>query len=80
MAVTTASIDPSTEEIVPLADLGKLLGKNIQYNTVIQWCKEGRVNWNTRSRVQLECITMPSGLATSREAYFRFIERLNADD
>ncbi len=71
------AINPVTEDVAPLADLGKRLGRRIPYHTVRGWVKIGRVNAWTRSRVHLESIGMPSGESTSVEAYWRFIKALN---
>jgi hypothetical protein len=64
-------------ECEPLAQLGRKLPGRPAYTTLMDWCKRGRVNWNTRKRVKMEFLALPSGFASSLEAYLRFVDRLN---
>jgi len=73
-------INPLREQVMPLQQLGKQLPGRPRYNTLLEWCKLGRRNRNTSKRVKLEVIRMPGGMASSLEAYLRFIERLNSLD
>jgi hypothetical protein len=70
-------INPLKEKVMPLSRLGRHLPESPKYTTLMDWCKRGRVNWSTRRRVKLECITLPSGISSSLEAYLRFITKLN---
>lgn len=73
-------IHPLKEQVMPLRELGKHLPGKPRYSTLIDWCRQGRVNWNTRKRVKLEIINLPGGKASSLEAYLRFISALNRLD
>lgn len=73
-------IHPLKETVMPLSDLGKHLPGRPRYKTLLQWCQEGRINWNTRRKVKMELINLPSGKASSLEAYLRFIDALNSLD
>ena len=71
-------IDPLTEHVLPLKELGRKLPGRPEYTTMVAWCKQGRINWHTRKRVKLELIYLPGGRASSLEAYQRFVAALNA--
>lgn len=73
-------INPLSEQVMPLRDLGRKLPGKPHYNTLLDWCTEGRVNWHTRRRVKMELINLPGGKASSLEAYLRFIDALNSID
>lgn len=68
-------LDPMKCE--PLSQLGRKLPGRPKYTTLLDWCKRGRMNWATRKRVRMEFICLPSGQASSLEAYLRFVDRLN---
>ncbi len=70
-------IDPTKEEVVPLQEFRKILGQKYAYTTILQWVREGRLNRWSKTRHKLEAIQMPWGLGTSKEAYWRFIKKLN---
>jgi hypothetical protein len=80
MTFESAAFDPEQEEPIPLADLGKTVGRKLPYVTVLRWVREGRVNQYTKKRYFLETVCMPSGYASSKEAYWRFIKQLNTLD
>jgi hypothetical protein len=71
-------INPLSEQVMPLSVLRRHLPGKPHYQTLLEWCKLGRKNQNTGLRVRLERVQLPSGQASSLEAYLRFIERLNA--
>ena len=73
------TIDPATELVIPLSELGKKIGMRIARSTVKEWINRGRKNCFTGQRVHLESIQMPGGEGTSVEAYHRFIEAMNAE-
>ena len=56
-------IDPLTEHVLPLKDLGRKLPGKPQYTTVVAWCQQGRVNWYTHQRVKMEMLYLPGGRA-----------------
>lgn len=71
-------INPLREQVMPLSELRRHLPGKPHYQTLLEWCKLGRKNQVTGQRVRLERVQLPSGHASSLEAYLRFIERLNA--
>lgn len=80
MQNTRHCIDPQKEEVIPLAVLAREMTPPVNYRTVYYWFRYGRLNQWTQRRVHLEVLKMPCGMATSREAYWRFIKRLNEID
>jgi len=77
MAGSCMKINPLTEQVMPLSQLGRKLPGRPKYTTLLDWCKRGRMNWCTRKRVRMEIITLPGGQASSLEAYLRFVDKLN---
>lgn len=71
-------INPLVEQVMPLSELRRHLPTKPHYQTLLEWCKLGRKNQVTGQRVRLEHVQLPSGQASSLEAYLRFIQRLNA--
>lgn len=65
---------------MPLAQLRRHLPGKPHYQTLMEWCTVGRLNRLTGRREKLERIMLPSGTASSLQAYLRFIERLNSLD
>ena len=71
------TFDPFKERPVLLGNLGKRLGQRMPYQTVYSWVSKGLLNTHTKKRHYLATIRLPSGLATSIEAYMRFLRKLN---
>lgn len=70
------------EDMVVLTRLCKILpGGPYTYETVRYWCKAGRrrILDDPGSVVLMDCVKLPSGLASSVEAYYRFIDDLNKE-
>jgi len=74
------SIDVLREKVVLLSDLKNHVPYKPGYNTVLVWAKVGKKNRRTRRIHRLQTVRLPNGLATSLEAYQRFIQELNNDD
>jgi hypothetical protein len=72
-------IDPFEEKVIPLRELGKKLPDRPRYTTVVGWVTLGRRNMYSGKRVRMECLKMPYGLASSIEAYKRFLAALNEE-
>ncbi len=70
------AIDPSVELPLAFSELGRAVNYKVGRNTVREWAEEGRVS-TSGNRVYLEWIMMPWGRATTVEAYYRFLDRLN---
>ena len=66
------------EKKVYLSDLAKEVEPRVTYSTAWQWWRLGRVNRHTGERVKLEAVRLSGGLATSFEAYERFLMALNS--
>ncbi|TXH09766.1 MAG: DNA-binding protein [Hyphomicrobiaceae bacterium] len=71
-------IDPCVDRILSFAELAKEV--KVRPNTVYQWAKHGRISSDRTYRVIMQRIKMPSGQATSAEAYFEFLKLLNHRD
>lgn len=71
-------INPLVEQAMPIKDLAKLLPGKPSYFTIREWVLEGRRNIYTRARVKMDSVQLPTGMASSMEAYQRFIAALNA--
>jgi hypothetical protein len=67
-------IDPRTEELVTLKELGQRLQRT--YNNIYELVRVGRESVGGKT-VQLEVIKTPGGMRTSMEAYYRFLRKLN---
>lgn len=76
--MTGPPIDPRNDKIMPLADLAKALG--CRANTVYQWTKAGRLSADRQRIVKLSHMKIPSGMVTTLEAYFQFIDLLSNYD
>ncbi len=64
----------------PLSELGRLLPPKPSYQKLWNWCRRGRSHpYNHRRLVRMESIEEAGGLASSVEAYWRFIEALNGE-
>ena len=70
------TIDPLSDELISFSQAPRVLPGRPHYNTVLRWHKDGRLSLSGQ-RVHLEAIATPWGLATTREAYRRFVEALN---
>lgn len=73
------SIDLFKEKVVLLSELKHHVPYKPGYNTVLVWAKVGKKNRRTRRVHRLQTVRLPNGLATSVEAYQRFIQELNSD-
>ncbi len=74
------TIDIRVEKPILLRTFAKRLSEPCDYDTVRKWWKRGLLidRSNPRSkRIKLEVVRLSNGLATTWEAYARFIERLN---
>lgn len=71
-------INPCIDRILSFAELAKEV--KVRPNTVYQWAKHGRISSDRTYRVIMQRIKMPSGQATSAEAYFEFLKLLNHRD
>jgi hypothetical protein len=67
-------IDLHNEKLISLRELGKEIERG--YNNVLQLVKVGRYSVGGKV-VKLEAIKTPSGLMTSKDAYYRFVRKLN---
>lgn len=67
-------IDPQAEKLISLRELGREIERG--YNNVLELVKEGRHSIGGKV-IKLEAIKTPSGYKTSREAYYRFVRKLN---
>jgi hypothetical protein len=67
-------IDPKTEKLISLRQLGKEIERG--YNNILELVKVGRQSVGGKT-VKLEAIKTPSGWMTSMEAYYRFVRKLN---
>lgn len=64
----------------PLSQLCRLLPPKPNYQMLWTWCKRGRTHpYDRRRIVKMEAIEEAGGLASSVEAYWRFIEALNGE-
>ena len=74
----TGEILKNRETVHPLATLRKHILGEPHYQTLWMWCIRGRVHPDhPKRRIKLEAIEGTSGLASSVEAYWRFLERIN---
>ncbi len=64
------------EEALLLSELAPLLPGSPSYFTVRKWCLFGTRNRHGET-VKMEAVILPSGMASSVEAYRRFIYSLN---
>lgn len=53
------------------------LDESRDYDTIRKWYARGVLNRHTGKRVKLEVVRLTNGLHTTREAYDRFLDRLN---
>lgn len=67
------------EEAKRLNELRRELPEEPTYQTVFDWCTKGRRSQVTQEVVKLEYIVRPSGMCSSVEAYWRWIETLNGE-
>lgn len=61
----------------PLSQLARLLPCKPRYTRIWWWCTHGRKHPYTHEVIHLEAIHETQGLASSVEAYQRFLARLN---
>lgn len=72
-------LDPRTETLLPLDRLRHLVTGKPSYEAIYSWCAEGRNARGTqRVAIQMEAMYGTSGVVSSIEAYYRFLEKLNA--
>jgi hypothetical protein len=67
-------IDYRNEKIMTLRELAEALGMG--YTTVRKYVVGGFVGVNGE-RVFLETVVTPQGRCTSKEAYYRFLDKIN---
>jgi hypothetical protein len=60
-----------------LSELRKKLPHEHEYQTVWSWCVIGKKHPYTRQMVRMEAVQTTVGIASSVDAYYRFLERLN---
>lgn len=80
LLLSTVPINIRVEEPILLRLFAKRLSEPCDYDTVRKWSRRGLLidRSNPKSkRVKLEVVQLPRGMATSWEAYARFLERLN---
>lgn len=70
-------IDIRAEKLLPLRELPKAVGLSVTYETVLNWATKGRRNRQSGKLIKLETRRGPSGMLTTAEAYYRFIESLD---
>ena len=66
-------IDPATETVLMLSSCKRQAGIGKSYRSLLRYTRGVR---RGHRRICLECIQTPTGLATSVEAYRRFINQL----
>lgn len=73
------AIDVQNETLFSFHDAGKN-GIRRCTNTLKAWAKNGKVSLVTGCRVKLESVFDGTAICTSKEAYYRFLFRLNGQD
>lgn len=68
-------IDIATEDIFPFSQAHAKL--NLSPQTLRNYADKGVINVTSGERVYLETVQLPSGKATSVEAYHRFVKNIN---
>lgn len=72
-------IDPATETVLMLSSCKRQAGIRKSYRSLLRYVKEGVPVVDARGRsavVRLAWVQLPNGIATSLEAYRRFIAQL----
>ena len=77
LATEPIRIDVFKERVFLLSDLGKHLPYKPGYQTIWNWIYKGRLDVHGGERCFMDSIFLPNGLASSIEAYQRFVEGLN---
>jgi hypothetical protein len=70
------SFDPKRETPIPLSNPLEL-GSDRTRGTLVRWATSGVRSRRTHKVIFLEAIYIGGALYSSREAYYRFIDRLN---
>jgi hypothetical protein len=73
------TINLNKEVPVLLREFGKLLPERVPYYTLRRWWRAGCTNRETGANVKLETVRLPTGRATTMEAYNRFVANLSAE-
>lgn len=71
-------IDVRAEDPLPLPQLAAILPGKPNKETVRRWITQGRMNHHRKVRVKMQRVYLPSGLGSTKEAYYRFLEALNS--
>jgi hypothetical protein len=73
------TINLNKEVPVLLREFGKLLPERVPYYTLRRWWRLGCTNRETGETFKLETVRLPTGRATSMEAYNRFVANLSTE-
>ena len=75
-------IEIGQEQVFLLSEGPRVIGVEKSYHTLYRYVTNGVPVCGSRSRrrvVKLESVQLPGGIATSVEAYTRFIQQLNKE-
>ena len=72
----TATINPVDDELILFSEAARKLPASPGYTTVYRWHKRGNRSISGAA-VRLDAVNTPRGLATTLDAYRRFVEALN---